>query len=50
MSVGQLPGGVRISAESAAALGVNVGDAVRLAPLRPSMNKAMPQPAARSVA
>ena len=41
-------GGVRLSGECAAALGVNVGDAIRFAPLRPSMAKA--PPATRSVA
>jgi arginine N-succinyltransferase len=50
VAIEQTPGGVRLSAESAAALGVKVGDAVRCAPLRPSVQKAMPQPAARSVA
>jgi hypothetical protein len=41
-----------LSADSAAALGVKVGDVVRYAPMRPSMNKALPrpEPAARSVA
>jgi arginine N-succinyltransferase len=50
--VEQTAEGVRVSAESAAALGVKVGDAVRYAPLRPSMYKALPRPeaAARSVA
>ena len=38
----------RLSGECAAALGVNVGDAIRFAPLRPSMAKA--PPATRSVA
>jgi arginine N-succinyltransferase len=51
-AVGQTPGGVRVSAECAAALGVKAGDTVRYAPLRPSMNKAVPQPepVVRSVA
>jgi arginine N-succinyltransferase len=40
--VEQVGGGVRLSAECATALGVKVGEAVRYAPLRPSMNKAMP--------
>ncbi len=45
-------GGVRITAECAKALGVKVGDAVRFAPLRPSVAKAraMPESVVRSVA
>jgi hypothetical protein len=42
-------GGVRVSAECAAALGVKVGDAVRFAPLRPAAAKSGAA-AARSVA
>src|SRR5678816_2446573 len=37
--VEQVEGGVRLSAECATALGVKVGEAVRYAPLRPSMNR-----------
>jgi arginine N-succinyltransferase len=45
-------GGVRLSAECARALAVKVGDAVRFAPLRPSVPRAekIPQQVARSVA
>ena len=46
------PGGVRIGADCAAALGVKVGDVVRFAPLRPTVAKygVVTSPAARSVA
>jgi arginine N-succinyltransferase len=43
-------GGVRLSEECGAALGVKTGDFVRFAPLRPSMAKVSTGPAARSVA
>ena len=43
-------GGVRLSMECAAALGVNVGDAVRYAPLRPAVKAAAKPGIARSVA
>lgn len=43
-------GGVRLSAQSAAALGVNIGDAVRVAPLRPSLGKSKSETTVRSVA
>jgi arginine N-succinyltransferase len=52
-AVGQTAdGGVRLSAQSAAALGVKVGDSVRFAPLRPSAARTatVPQPVTRSVA
>jgi arginine N-succinyltransferase len=50
--VQQMKDGVRLSAESAAALAVKVADSVRFAPLRPSMNNSLPrpEPAVRSVA
>ena len=52
-AVGQTPGGgVRLSAECAAALGVKVGDVIRVAPLRPSATRAgtRPETPTRSVA
>ena len=49
--VGQTPdGGVRLSTECAVALGVKEGDAVRFAPLRPTMSRTSPGTVARSVA